>query len=821
MNRRLPAAVLTALLTLTLMLSSSTCAPSNGEDAPGPKADGNPAPNSIDLLAVAPFDRLVLTDNTVLYVEPVAPRPLPPYDAAKEAKKRAAKRAVSREGNIALPGEKQKKIDLPTPDEEEAASSLTVHLLQGDIRDYTVKRSALKSIEYFEDMLLAEGERLTLSRDYNRAFECFMRVQARDPSWKGLDERVDRLLFAEGSAALLDNDAERGLRLLGELSARRKDYPGLADKLAASYGGRAARAIELGLYALGRKILHDAETLAPGHPQLRDVREKAVNRAKELLASSATATGAARLDALTESLRVWPTTAGADAAYREAFHAAPTLDVAVDDVPRGVGPWVRSPADQRVTRLLYLPALAYDDEPSVRGETPGQLVKKLSTADLGRRLVVELQPGVPWSDGSRPVSSVDLARALTDAVEPSSPRFSARWLDLLDRVDTPDESHVEIRLTRATLKPGEWLLGPVGPAHAGGDGRVVTLDRGRELVVDGLYRWASAGANRAELTAPDSAGSNRVKVRRIKEVRLPDAKQTLGAFRRGEVALIEHVSPDQVAALAETPDVKVGRYAQPLLHRIALDGRTLALKNRRLRRGLSYAIDRKTLLEETLLRHPADEKNTVSDGIFAKGDHADAPAIEPLGHDAILARALVVAARKELGGDPIKLTFDYPATPEAQAVVPKLVVLFTRAGVTIVPKEWPESVLESALRSGRRFDLAYRASRCVEPVTDAGPLISPAYDAAPSVNPLASVASDRILQLLIQLERAPEWPTAKGLAVQIDRESRDELPVLPLWQVEEHYAWHVRLKGPKDVARMLYEGIESWEVEPWFAKDPW
>ncbi|MCA1686923.1 MAG: hypothetical protein LC745_13330 [Planctomycetia bacterium] len=106
-------------------------------------------------------------------------------------------------------------------------------------------------------------------------------------------------------------------------------------------------------------------------------------------------------------------------------------------------------------------------------------------------------------------------------------------------------------------------------------------------------------------------------------------------------------------------------------------------------------------------------------------------------------------------------------------------------------------------------------------MTDAGPLLAPAYDAPPSTNPLASVASPRILQLLLQLERAPEWPTARGLATQIDRECRDELPSLPLWQLEDHYAWHTRLKGPKDVADTLYEGIQTWEIEPWYARDPW
>ncbi len=100
-------------------------------------------------------------------------------------------------------------------------------------------------------------------------------------------------------------------------------------------------------------------------------------------------------------------------------------------------------------------------------------------------------------------------------------------------------------------------------------------------------------------------------------------------------------------------------------------------------------------------------------------------------------------------------------------------------------------------------------------------MISPCYDAAPSANPMAAIASDRILHLLLQLERAPEWPTARGAAIQLDRECRDELPVLPLWQIVDHYAWHTRLKGPPEVSHTLYETIESWEVEPWFAKDAW
>src|SRR5947209_14723715 len=98
-----------------------------------------------------------------------------------------------------------------------------------EVRDYKIKRASIKKIEYFEDLLLQEADRLVLARDYARAFECCLRVRTRSPGWAGLDEHANRILFAEGSRALIDGDAERGLRLLRELLGRQRDYPGLLD----------------------------------------------------------------------------------------------------------------------------------------------------------------------------------------------------------------------------------------------------------------------------------------------------------------------------------------------------------------------------------------------------------------------------------------------------------------------------------------------------------------------------------------------------------------------------------------------------------------
>jgi peptide/nickel transport system substrate-binding protein len=705
----------------------------------------------------------------------------------------------------------------------------------------------------------------------------------RNPGWKGLDDRVNHVLFAEGSQALIDGDGERGLRLLRELLGRKRDYPRLLDQIGEAYAKRIERAMALKLYARGRSVLHELEELAPEHPSVRLMRALFIARATARVQESESERAPERLDALAEALRIWPTLPGIEPVYVRAFADEPTLEVGVTDVAAPLGPWVHSPADARVSRLLYRPLLASDDEEARKGKRPGQLAASVESSDLGQRLVIRIRPGILWSDGSRPVSAIDVGRDLIDRTDPHSPRFDARWSDMLDRVEVGDESRLEVRLNHSPLRSGAWLLGPVGPAHAGVDGRVAASIENRPLVTNGPFQCVAATADSIELrrpgAAPPAAGApaaakpaaplaggvpaagalaakprNAVKpdtgpdavaapgpaaaasagqpprdgparggakIKRIREIRLPRGQSLIAALHRGEVSLVDHVPPDQVPALADDPEIAIGRYATPVVHVIAVDGRNPALRNRSVRRALSYAIDRKALLEDYVLKHPPTDTDAVADGPFPKGNYADAPGVKPLEANPWLAKMLVAAARRELNRAPIKLKLEYPAIPEVSSTIEKIADAIRESGIDIVTAEVLPSQLEAQLRAGRRFDLAYRVLRCDAPILDAGVLLCPGYDAPPESDALASAASPEILRLLLELERASDWPTARGLAVQIDRESRDELPVIPLWQLTDHYAWRNRLQGPRKEAGGLYQDIETWEITPWVAKDPW
>ena len=109
---------------------------------------------------------------------------------------------------------------------------------------------------------------------------------------------------------------------------------------------------------------------------------------------------------------------------------------------------------------------------------------------------------------------------------------------------------------------------------------------------------------------------------------------------------------------------------------------------------------------------------------------------------------MVAAAKKELGGNPIKFVLEFPGSAEARAACPKLAEAFALVGVEIQLLERNGSELENELHDGRKFDLAYRASRPTQPLHDAGPLLLPGYDASPSADALASAASPRIFAAL-------------------------------------------------------------------------
>ena len=224
-----------------------------------------------------------------------------------------------------------------------------------------------------------------------------------------------------------------------------------------------------------------------------------------------------------------------------------------------------------------------------------------------------------------------------------------------------------------------------------------------------------------------------------------------------------------------------------------------------------------------MLKHPINDVDAPADGPFPKGSYADAPGVKPLGFDILLAKMLVAAAQQGAGrpADPADLRVSRdPRVPRRSS---------SSSPRRSASPAWRSSRSRSPSRdsrtsSGRGGGSTSPIASCGrdDPILDAGPLLCPGYDAPPETDPLASAASPRILQLLLQLERAGEWPTARGLAI-ADRSRvarrAGRHPALAAGRP-------LRLADAPRRARARpptgsIDGIEEWQISPWIARDPW
>jgi hypothetical protein len=84
---------------------------------------------------------------------------------------------------------------------------------------------------------------------------------------------------------------------------------------------------------------------------------------------------------------------------------------------------------------------------------------------------------------------------------------------------------------------------------------------------------------------------------------------------------------------------------------------------------------------------------------------------------------------------------------------------------------------------------------------------------------LAPNASPYMDQALRELELAEDWKRARQRLLDIHRVAHDDLDIIPLWQIVEHFAYRKGLDGVGTRPAVLYQNVESWQSPPWFSED--
>ncbi|MEM9659660.1 MAG: peptide ABC transporter substrate-binding protein, partial [Planctomycetota bacterium] len=99
-------------------------------------------------------------------------------------------------------------------------------------------------------------------------------------------------------------------------------------------------------------------------------------------------------------------------------------------------------------------------------------------------------------------------------------------------------------------------------------------------------------------------------------------------------------------------------------------------------------------------------------------------------------------------------------------------------------------------------DLFYRELTIWEPIVDARSLLGNGG--------LAGRASALMNLRLDELDRASTWADVRLRAEAIHRIAHDDLPVIPLWQSVNHFAYRNWLQGIGDRTTSLYQDVDDW-----------
>jgi ABC-type transport system substrate-binding protein len=266
--------------------------------------------------------------------------------------------------------------------------------------------------------------------------------------------------------------------------------------------------------------------------------------------------------------------------------------------------------------------------------------------------------------------------------------------------------------------------------------------------------------------------------------------------------------------------IKVANYPLPTVHMLVPCSDHPFVAERTFRRALLYGINREDILKGELLEGLEFEGCRVLSGPFPAGIELNDPLgygydtrIEPRPYEPPLAKLLLAMNANQMKSMAQRKKFEMPElTPIRLALPPDNL---SRVACEAISTQWKLLGLEVELVElpvGRTFpkpdediaDIVYVSAAVWEPIIDARRVLGPEGLAA---------SEDQLVGLgLRQLEHAKNWREVRDRLLDLHSISHHELPVLPLWQMVESYAYRRELVGMGSEIVSLYQNAGNWRL---------
>jgi ABC-type transport system substrate-binding protein len=721
-------------------------------------------------------------------------------------------------------------LDLPErrlPENPRGDDELEVRLLDRPDQRFRVKWQHIVEVRLFEEMILAEAERLLAAGDLDGAYPYYRYLQTHYPALPRLADSIERYLTAAATSAFRQSQFDEALAMVWALHARNPDRAGLAtaaeriaDRLVEHY-------VNAGNYEAARRVLG---ALAERFAQTG---QAATARWRQRLEASAQQ----RLTAARQEMAAGRLAAAAELAS-EALAMAPHLEPA-RQLAAAVG--LTSPREaskacnrllwnaRRSERLLWLP-LAVVEGSAADGMADFRLVVGTLEAEPDqRRWALRLNDRARWPDG-RPIGSADVACSIAEACASDETAPYNPLAAVLRQLDASDPGIVSIELSQPVANLAPWLAidlhWPLAPLSGGADA-IPTGPYRRETIDEERVRFVAVATSHV----PGSATPPQEVMERV----YADSASALRGLRRGEVAMVDRLAPWMWQAADEDKTLTVAAYGLAEVHALVPNRRGRWGSRRAFRHAVSLAVDPAAVLAQevlsgrvatgielatSLLEQPAGPSGAASQG------NPDDPKLSAAArrHDATLARVMFEALRVEAGNrqvwspefadaegdsasapaasapDALHLVLVHPAEETARVASRAIAAQLARVGARVTLRECQPS--ESLAADA--YDLAYVIWSFPHPARDVPRLVS--------AGGMAGDASAVLHGALLDLAHAERTAVASALA-RVNAVVADEVHVIPLWRYRPRLVHNDTVTGVGQRPITLYDNVSNWRVQ--------
>ncbi|MEX0610986.1 MAG: ABC transporter substrate-binding protein [Pirellulales bacterium] len=696
---------------------------------------------------------------------------------------------------------------------------LIVRLLERPTDEFEVSWADVAQVRVFEQLLLDEARLLTESGQFDAAFDYFAQLSSRYPSLPGLDDAINDYLRRNSLALYQANEHDRALALLLTLYQRDPKSAGLASAVEKVAGEIIQRYLREGDYSAARNVLVLWQT------QLRGLASTAAAEWQRRFEAAATrqVDEATRLiqqkqyiparQAVAKALAIWPKLDAATSMAAQIQRQFPFVTVGIfESAPRQPQRRIDSWPALRASRLTQH-LLAEQVDFGAEGGIYRSPFAELKFDESGRELSIKLDPsasGGVYPRRDKPGGSLAtgqltadfVARLLLSMARPGSSHFRPDFASLLAGVSLEPPRTVKLHFSRIHVRPEALLQIPVSSAAAN-----TTNFAAADYTSGQVIFAATAAASQA------AAG-----LHAVVEQTMPDDEAAVAALLAGEIDILDRVPPWHLERLRAVEGVRVESYRLPTVHVLIPNADRPLLAKREFRRALCFGIDRQWIVQRALLAGASVAGFEVVSGPFPAGTSLSDPVrygynnrITPRPFEprlaAILASVAWASVQSSAGDDNVEasadipeLTLAHPTDPVARLACQSIQAQLQRQGIRIKLKEFTAD----ELLAGRvDDDLRYAELAVWEPATDARILLGPGSLTGRLQSPYLNAA-------LRQLDEATNWNDVRARLAELHEIAHHDLPVIPLWQTINYFAYRTSVRGVGESPVTLYQNVDEW-----------